>query len=555
MKTKTSKIVLTLSVLIIPILLFSAYKIAAPKSDFDVAKNLELYHSAVKNIRMYYVDDVDAAGLINESIQEFLNKLDPYTVFYSESRIEEFEFMNTGSYAGIGVNLTERDNKLYVTGLYADSPADRSGVKAGDYIVSVDDHQITKENIDFVRNLLQGSVGSEVEIEVERNYPRNGELSRMSFKLKRERIKSHAVDHHTIDDDGIIYIKFGIFTQNSSKEFLEALQKYSDKDITGLVIDLRNNPGGFLQEAVNILDLFIAKDKTLVSTKGRLSQWNSVFKAKKTPLFPDLPVAVLVNKSSASASEIVAGVFQDYDRAIIIGEKTYGKGLVQITKDLGYNTKIKITTAKYYLPGGRCVQALDYSHLRDDGSVSEVPDSLKSAFKTENGRIFYDGGGVVPDRLVKNISDQSFIRFLTNEFIIHDYATKFAAEHDTTHVSRDYSFESFADFETFVNQKKLIHRNELQKELDQLAADNIAEDLELDDEIKQLADKAQQNIPDLIRKNKKDVSTVVEQEILARFYGENGRVIFSLDKDPLLKEAKMLLLDGEKYKSLLNLYE
>jgi carboxyl-terminal processing protease len=555
MKKRSSKIVLLLSLLLVPFLIFSAYRISIPKSDFDVAKNLELYHSAVKNIRMYYVDDVDAAGLINESIQEFLNKLDPYTVFYSESTIEEFEFMNTGSYAGIGVNLTERNNKLYVTGLYANSPADREGVKAGDYIISVDGHEISDDNIDFVRNLLQGSVGSEVEIKVERKYTENGQLSTIPFKIKRERITTHAVDHHTIDENGIVYIKFDVFTQNSSKEFLSALQNYRDKNMKALVIDLRNNPGGFLQEAVNILDLFIAKDKTLVSTKGRLSQWNSVFKSKKTPLFPDLPIAVLVNKSSASASEIVAGVFQDYDRALIVGERTYGKGLVQITKDLGYNTKIKITTAKYYLPGGRCVQALDYSHLRDDGSVSEVPDSVKTAFKTENGRIFYDGGGVVPDLPVKNISDQSFIRFLNNEFIIHDYATKYAAEHDTTQVRRDFTFNRFSDFEHFLKQKNLMHRNDLQIKLESLAEDNVAQDLELSDEIREIAEKAKQKIPNLIVQNKSAVITVVEQEILARFYGESGRVIFSLDKDPLLKEAKTFLLDEDKYKSVLNTSE
>lgn len=554
-KIRRRSIIFFAAVLTLPVVFFAGLNYRSADDDFEVAKSLELYHSAVKNIRMYYADDVNAAGMIQESISEFLKKLDPYTVYYSESMIENFEFMNTGSYAGIGISVAKRDNKLYVSKIISDSPAQKAGIRTGDYITAVEGHDIHKDNIDFVRNMMQGSVGSQLKIRVERVYRKTGEAKVHSFTVKRERIKTDPVDYHNISDDGIVFIKFSVFTQHSADKFLKALQSYDGSEINGLVIDLRNNPGGFLQEAVNILDLFTDEGKLLVSTKGRIAQWNSVFRAKNKAVFPDLPVAVLVNNSSASASEIVAGTLQDYDRAVILGERTYGKGLVQITRDLGYNTKIKITTAEYFLPGGRCVQALDFSHLRDDGSVSEVPDTLKTPFKTQNGRVFYDGGGVAPDINISSLSGEGFVKFLTDEYIIQDYASKYAAEHDSFAVGDEFSFTEFSDFQKFIRSRDLLKKNRLRRQLDALAESDEAHALGISGDAKKLSEKARNNAYELTVENKETLTFVLEKEIYTRFYGIDKQVIYALHKDPVYREAVKILKDTDEYKKILHISE
>lgn len=544
MKTK-GKIIL-LSLAIVPFFIYGTYKITQTQDDFEVAKNLELYHSAVKNIRQYYVDDVDAAGMINESIYEFLNKLDPYTVFFSESTIETYEFMQTGSYAGIGVSVVNRENQLFVTDIYANSPAEKAGLKPGDYIVSVDGRELTDENISVVENMLQGAVDSEVKLGIYR--PFEGTETRY-YTLTRKRIQDKAVAYTTSVDEKTAYIRFSIFTQHSGKEFSDALQAFDTANLDALIIDLRNNPGGFLQEAVNILDLFIAKNKVLVSTRGRLAQWNSVFQSKHDPIFPELKIVVIVNNSSASASEIVAGAFQDYDRAVIIGERTYGKGLVQITKDLGYNSKIKITTAKYYLPGGRCVQEIDYKNLRD----GETPDSLKKAFTTQNGRIFYEGGGVAPDVSVTAAQDRKFIRYLINHFVIHDYVTKYVSEHPAEN-SENITFTDFHDFKQFA----LSHLNSykpLQKTLEEISEDPLFEDFELSEDLLSLQTKAKNHFPGLLEKYKDPIISEIKKELYLRRFGKAKQLKYIIQRDPVLARAKEILKDEKQYREILGFGE
>ncbi|MEA2042648.1 MAG: S41 family peptidase [Bacteroidota bacterium] len=545
------KIKIFISIVIAAVLLVStvAFIDSKPKGDFEIAKNLELYHSAIKNLRMYYVDDVEYAKLIKESLVELLKKLDPYTVYYSEAQMENYAFISTGAYAGIGITVVERFGKLYITDVKQNSPAKKHGIQIGDIITEIEGVELNRQSIEDLRKKLNGAVGSDTNIKLIRPYEGNKEIE---ILLKKEKIKQPAVEYNTMLSDGIVYIKLRSFTQHSAKSFTDSLANYKSS-VKGVVIDLRGNPGGFLQEAVNILDYFTQKGELLVKTKGRIEKWSAVFRSKHEPQMPDIPVAVIVNSSSASASEIIAGTFQDLDRAVIIGERTFGKGLVQTTKGLGYNTKIKLTAAKYYLPGGRCVQVRDYSHLRNDGSVSKIPDSLKKMFKTKNGRVVYDGGGVKPDIEMINAEDNSILSVLIQRFIIYDYVMKYRETHKTISTPKEFKFKSYDEFKLFVQQAGLADYLKPVQELKKIKTQQQELYPELSEDIEQAVVEFKNSIPNLLDIHAAAITFQIEKEILSGYYGPEAENTWIVKKDPTVKKAVQILSNGKQYNQILNI--
>jgi len=534
-------------------IIFISFKVFDDGDDFEIAKSFDIFHNAVREIRMFYVDDPDISKLINESTQEFLQKLDPYTVYFPESKMEDFAFMTTGSYGGIGAMISEREDVLLITDIYKGSVADHSGLKAGDEITEVNNMKITEENISQIKDLLKGEPGSEVIIK----FNRFGESQPIKKTIKREKVELGNISYAEIVDNNIGFIKLDQFKQNAANDLKSALDKLNDSiELTGLILDLRGNPGGLLYEAVNIVSLFVKKGSDIVTTKGRVNDWNQAYKAKRPPEYPDLPIAVLMNSGSASASEIVAGALQDLDRAVIIGQRSFGKGLVQITRKMNYNTMIKLTTAKYYIPSGRCIQALDYSHRNPDGSVGHVPDSLISEFKTSNGRTVYDGGGIYPDIYVDLDSTSDFTSMLIRKYVIFDFATKYFYENKLSENVDEFKINDFI-FNEFVNftlskdlnyeSKTGILFNDLikraKKEKYDISVINKMSDLQKETEI---------NIQKALLKHKEEILPFLASEIMSRYYYEEGKIRSFMNYDKAYNEAVSVLNDKKKYTLLLS---
>ncbi len=352
------------------------------RDDFELTKQLDIYHTLIRELRMVYVDEIDISKIVEKSIDEMLKSLDPYTVYYPESEIEDFRFLTTGQYGGIGAIIRTNKDGIIIDEIYQNYSAHKAGIIPGDIIKKVGNKNVTEKNKDNISILLKGIPGSEIDITIYRPTVNKTII----YKVKREQIKIKNVPYYKLINNDIAYIKLTEFTQTAYDEVKAAYIELKKQGATKLIIDLRNNPGGLLNESVKIVGLFVKKGSLVVSTKGKGKQWNNKLHTRRQPIDTDIPIAVLVNSNSASAAEIVSGALQDLDRAVIIGQRTYGKGLVQTSRDLSYNTKLKITTAKYYIPSGRCIQALDYTHRNADGSVGHIPDSLISEFKTKNGR-------------------------------------------------------------------------------------------------------------------------------------------------------------------------
>jgi len=415
-KTKKAGIV------VVGILVFaiSFYSFKQDDKNFQIAKNLDIYYTLFRELNLFYVDDVNPNKLVKTSIDKMLESLDPYTNFISEDDVEDFRFMTTGEYAGIGALISKQKGKTVISEPYEGFPAQKSGLKAGDILLEVAGKSTEKLSTDDVSSLLKGPAGKSVLVKIERY----GQKKPMDIEIVREKIQIDPVPYYGMLDKETGYIRLSNFTIDCTERvkmaFIELKEKQGAKS---LVLDLRSNPGGLLVEAVRISNLFIPKGQEIVSTKGKVKQWDKIYTATENPLDTVMPIAVLVNSGSASASEIVAGAIQDLDRGMIIGTRTFGKGLVQTTRDLSYNAKLKITTAKYYIPSGRCIQALDYTHRNEDGSVGVIPDSLITKYTTKKGRIVFDGGGVVPDVTVEDEVLSNLSANLITQSVVFDYAT------------------------------------------------------------------------------------------------------------------------------------
>ncbi len=522
--------------------------------NFEIAKNLDIYFSLFRELNTFYVDEVDPGKLVKESIDEMLSSLDPYTNYIPESDIEDFRFMTTGEYGGIGALISKHGDDIIISEPYEGFPAYKSGLMAGDIIQEVAGKSTTKMTTEDVSNLLKGSAGQIVSLKVKRY----GQKKPIDIDILREKIVIEPISYSGMLNDEIGYIHLSNFTKDCSEKVKKALLDLKEaKGAKKIILDLRGNPGGLLMESVNLCNLFIDKDLEVVSTKGKVSQWDKVYKTTGNPVDTEIPLVVLVNRGSASASEIVSGTMQDLDRAIVIGTRTFGKGLVQTTRDLSYNTKLKVTTAKYYIPSGRCIQAVDYSHRNEDGSVGHIPDSLISEFSTKNGRKVYDGGGIVPDIKVedKEISDLSFS--LISKFMFFDYATKFRSENEKIVAVTEFNIsdQTYNDFITFVKSNNFSYTTDTQNKLAELK--KLAEkDKYLDIVEAELAELEKKLTPDLDRdmnKFKNEITELLKGEIVSRYYYQIGSVISSIQDDECVTKAIGILSDSLEYRNILTI--
>ncbi len=520
---------------------------------FELSRNLDIFTTVLRELTVYYVDPTDPKLLVEEGIHSMLESLDPYTQFIPEDEAEDYRFMTTGQYGGIGALIGQRKEEVIITDPYEGFPAQKAGLQAGDIIRSIDGKSVKGKEYDEVSRMLKGTPGTPISMIVERL----GANGPVTVNLKREEITIKNVPFYTMVDGKTGYIRLGSFTDDAAKEVKAAVEDLVQKQgAKGLILDLRGNPGGLLNEAIDIVNVFIDKGQEVVSTRGKAKEWDKVYKSTHPATDTKTPLAVLVNSGSASAAEIVSGSLQDLDRAVIIGQRTFGKGLVQTTRPLTYNAQLKITTAKYYIPSGRCIQALDYTHRNPDGSVGKVPDSLISEFKTKNGRKVYDGGGITPDYTLVPDTLSSISQALITNYIIFDYATYYKSTHPTIAGARDFSL-SDAEYEAFTkwqSDRTYDYITESEKKLEELK--EKAEREKYFDHIKTQYEAvkkslAHDKLTDL-RLNKTEVREMLENEIVSRYYFQNGRIETSFDTDPEVQAALKALNDAGVYRSMFN---
>lgn len=524
---------------------------------FEIAKNIDIFGKLYREVYLSYVDEVEPGKFMREGIDAMLESLDPFTQFISASEIEDFKFMNTGQYGGIGAVVTNVNNKVIVTEIYEGNPAQNAGLEAGDEIVKIDNLDVDGNKMDNldIRNLLRGQPKTGVKITVKRP----GSAGTQVIEVMRDDIKIKNVPIFKMVSKDVGYISLTGFTQNASGEVRQAFEqlKKENPEMKGLVLDLRGNPGGLLFEAIEVSNLFIPKGEKVVETRGRISGATKVYQAMNTPVDLDLPVCVLVNRGSASASEIVSGVLQDLDRGLILGQRSYGKGLVQNTRPLSYNAQVKITTAKYYTPSGRCIQAIDYTHRNEDGSVGKIPDSLMTSFKTKAGRVVYDGGGIKPDLVIERPDLHKITQDLLNKNIIFDFATQYKLDHPSMtqqpeeFVITDEIYQAFTDF---CKKNTFTFETQTEKELGDLKKilEKESYNVEVENEMKALEAKLKEGKKDDLKDFKNEITPFLKAEIVSRYHFKIGRMRAGLSEDPELKSALALLSDKSKYASMLN---
>jgi len=526
-----------IGIAIIAIVGFGFYSFTQDEKNFEMAKSLDIYHTLFRELNMFYVDEVDPNKLVKTSIDQMLESLDPYTTYITEDEMEDFKFMTTGEYAGIGALISKQNNKIVVAEPYEGFPAQKFGLKAGDVLLEVEGKATDKMNTEDVSSLLKGPANKAVKIK----YERYGEKKPVIVDIVREKISIDAVPYYGMLDKNTAYIRLSSFTDNCSNDVKDAFLELKKNNPHSLVLDLRGNPGGLLMEAVAIVNFFVPKGSEIVSTKGKVTQWDKDYKATSAPLDTTIKIAVLTNSGSASASEIVAGAIQDLDRGIIVGTRTFGKGLVQTTRDLSYNTKLKVTTAKYYIPSGRCIQALDYSHRNEDGSVGTVPDSLISEFTTKKGRKVYDGGGVAPDVKLESETLSNLSIALITKYLIFDFATKYSNENATIPSPEEFevSGDIYNQFIAFAKENNFVYESESEEELDNLIEHAKKEKYFglAQSEFEALRAKL---APDFDKDSEAfsgEIKELLQDEIVSRYYYQKGAIRAAISDDKGIKKA------------------
>ena len=534
-------------------LFISSLTLLSFKSDyFEIAKNLEIFTDLYKELNTYYVDETDPGKLIKSAMDEMLQTLDPYTNYIPESEIEDFQFMTTGQYGGIGAMITKRDEYVYISEPYEGFPAQKSGLMAGDKILEVNNISVKGKSTEEVSKLLKGQPNTNVSILIERKYI--NEPFEVSFK--REKVTVGSVPYFGLLENNIGYVKLRSFTRNCSNDLKNAIIKLKEQSATSLILDLRGNPGGLLNESVKIANFFVNQGEDIVSTKGKIKSWEKVYTATNKPIDTEIPLVVLIDQSSASASEIVSGSLQDLDRAVIVGKRSFGKGLVQQTRKLSYNSQLKLTVAKYYIPSGRCIQALDYSNRNEDGSVGKIADSLSTEFRTKNNRKVYDGGGITPDLVTESEVSSKILLSLFRERLFFDYATEYRLKNENILSAKDFKItdEMFLDFKNFLSDKEYEYETDTEKaykKLKKVAKDeNYFESMKNDFDL--LVNKIDDAKSDDLEKNKDFVKEILANEIVSRYYYQKGRIQSSLNYDKDILEAITVLSDSTKYKQILS---
>lgn len=520
-------------------------------SSFEISKNLDILTTVYKELSNNYVDDVNYGDLMKTGIDAMLEKLDPYTVFISEAEIEDYTFMTTGQYGGIGALIHKQGNSVVISEPYENSPSYKAGLQAGDRIIKINDKDATNKSVSDVSQLLKGQPGTKLKLII------NRDGMEMERTVVRENVSIPNVAYSSLFDDGVGYIKLTGFTQNSAKEVKDALLKLKETGkLKGLILDLRDNGGGLLNEAVTITNLFVKKGEMVVSTKGKTPDRNKSYRTTMQPLEPNLPLIVLVNGLSASASEIVAGAIQDLDRGVVIGERTFGKGLVQNIIPLTYNTQMKITVAKYYIPSGRCIQSVDYAHRDSLGRSLSIPDSLTNPFKTKGGRTVYDGAGINPDIQMEQPLLSNISLSLLSKFLFFDYANKFKKSHDSIPLAKSFVItdEIYNDFVNWLSDKDYDYVSRSERMLVELKKTAESEQYleELKSEFDLLESRMIHNKQADLQKFRPEIERILKNEIVARYYNQKGRVEASITDDEEVKAARELLGDSKKYSSILD---
>ncbi|MFY0689048.1 MAG: S41 family peptidase [Cyclobacteriaceae bacterium] len=542
------------ALVIIPVIMLAllAFKpIGENDRYFQIVKNLDIFATLFKEVNSYYVDEINPTQLIKTGIDAMLESLDPYTDYIPEDDIEDYMTMTTGEYGGIGALVDNKDGFNTVIMPYEGSPAHKAGLQIGDQILKINGIDLTGKNAGDISKLLKGQSDSDLMLEVKRF--KQDEL--LNISLKREKITIKNVPYYGMAAEGVGYIKLTDFTTKAGKEVGSALKKLKSEGAEKVILDLRGNPGGLLDEAIKVSNVFVPKNKEVVSTKGKLEDWSKKYLTPAEPVDINIPVAVLTDNGSASASEIVAGVIQDYDRGVLVGRKTFGKGLVQQTRPLAYNSQLKVTTAKYYIPSGRCIQAIDYSRRNSDGSVGKIPDSLKTEFRTANNRMVYDGGGVDPDVVVVRSKPAPIARNLFSKDLIFHFATEFHHQNKDIGSAKKFTLtdDQYTQFVDWLDGKDYGYTTGVDKKISELIAESKKEKTYelMKPQIDALMAAAQDNKESDIEIFKADIKRFLEQEIASRYYLQNGIIESSFKYDQDVLQAVSVLNDTERYQSIL----
>jgi carboxyl-terminal processing protease len=547
-KIRTGRIIIVVTLLLITGI-STGFLINQETRDFRIAKNLDIFFSLFRELNTFYVDEIDPDKVIRAGMDNMLKTLDPYTVYYPESEADEFSFMTTGKYGGIGSLVRGSGDYVVISEIYKGFPADLAGIKPGDLMKKVDGISLKGLSTDKVSEKLKGNPGTMITVTIERNGKET------DYPIKREKIMVAPVPYYGMLDSKTGYIRFRSFTQNCIDDVKTALTALKKNNPEQIILDLRGNPGGLLTEAVEIVNLFVGTGNEVVSTKGKVKEFDEVFKTTKPAVDEKISLAVIINSGSASASEIVAGAIQDLDRGIIVGQRSYGKGLVQITRPLSYNTQLKVTTAKYYIPSGRCIQARDFTHPNDDGSVGIIPDSLIHEFKTKNGRIVKDGGGIAPDieilpETMSQISAELYIRNY-----IFDYATQYYWSHPDIKTPEQFKLtdKDYEEFKTMLVNRKFSYKTSTEESFNELIVNAKREKYyDIHKELFSALEKDLSHDLDLdLKMFWSEISDLLEDEIISRYFYEDGAISWTIKKDSQVLKALEILNNKAEYGSIL----
>ena len=538
-------------ILVVSVVLSSYISLSYSDNYFETSKNIDIFTSLYKELNTYYVDITDPGILMKEAIDAMLKSLDPYTQYIPESEIEDFRLQTTGQYGGIGAMITKIEDYVVISEPYEGFPAQKAGLLPGDRIIEINGVNAKGKSTEDVSKILRGQPNTSVTLLI--NRPHIEQSFKVSFN--REKVFVPSVPYSAYISDGIGYVRLNSFTKNCANNVKSSIMELkNEQNLEGLILDLRGNPGGLLNESVDIVNLFVEKGVEVVNTKGKIKSWDKSYVASKNPLDIDVPLVVLINSASASASEIVSGAIQDLDRGVIIGQRSFGKGLVQQTRKLPYNSQLKLTVAKYYIPSGRCIQALDYSNRNDDGSVGKITDSLMTTFYTKNGREVKDGGGILPDIVLDTENYSMIIASLYRERLFFHYANYFRFLNDT--ITDDFIFSDldYSNFTEYLLDKDYSYKTETEKSLENFKKESEEEGyfIDLSNEYSILQNKLMEKKQDDLIKSKEDIQEILTMEIMSRYYFQKGRIKASINFDVEIKKAIELLQDPQKYDNILS---
>lgn len=546
------QLLIVLSAIICLSTLASAQKPSSNDRYFEINKHIDILTTILKEIDLFYVDSLEVDKVVTRTINSMLAQLDPYTNYISEDDIGDLKFMTTGEYAGIGSIISYNDSNVVINEPYEGLPADKSGLKAGDVILKIDDNDVAGFNVQQVSELLKGKPGTTIEITIQRP----GEKNNRKIKVVREKIAIHPISYSNLVDQNIGYIHFDTFTEHGAQEVKNAVIDLKEQGAESLILDLRGNGGGIMEEAVRIVNIFVPKGQEVVSTRGKIKQWDRVLRTNEQPVDSIIPLVVLIDNTSASASEIVAGTLQDLDRAVVVGDRSFGKGLVQTVRELPFGSSLKVTTSKYYTPSGRGIQALDYTHRNPDGSVGRIPDSLTTVFHTQNGREVRDGGGITPDITIEENKPGTISFYLFTDNVIFNYATQWAQNTPSIPPVEMFTYndEDYEDFKEYVKSIDFEYDRISEERLKMLSEvmefEGYMETAEA--EFKALEDKLVPNLDRDLETFKEEIKGLISSEIVKRYYYKEGAMQERLKTDKAFDKALEVLKNKELYNQTLS---